>query len=537
MRSTPSISPVSKLCAWLLTASCLAAATPALPPVVIPSSSARLVAGDLQDARKDIANQGAWTSRRVSAARLLLETGKKSDREKVLDVFFDPDESPKISDALLLLVKPVLFTEAGELEAEHLKRVFKLSASSREAWKLHGLHLAASLGVPGLEDEALELLKSAKKDLSRTLKRDEPNAELVRSSKAAIDVSCDLLSRQTPPSPDFLWVLKPLQGHSDRTIRYTAVRALVQMGAKTYAEALAAALSDSYSPIYDVAFEALLDARQPELVPALVGLLAEQPSPIDAKILPDLFRATGQRYLTRKQWDKWLERNENFWVLSEEEHELAVQALVDAMAQSRYGPQGSFFARPLSQHGLVFVLDVSGSMTARVKKRQGPKQGVDIFIPNDLPQKSRMELVKQQVLNAIAGLDEQPFNILTFSTDVKIWREGGSASFESREQALESAREFVSALSPRGGTALHAALEEAFDEQDIREIILLSDGAPSTGITDHKRILRDVKRWAQKRKNVALHCISMGTPNSLLKKIGPATPGGSYTEVEVASAR
>lgn len=323
----------------------------------------------------------------------------------------------------------------------------------------------------------------------------------------------------------------------EREIRKLAVETYIQLGVDLYAQAIADALGDSWIIIYQIASGALLEAQRPEVVPGLINLLGPEPSSVDSRVLPALFRATGQRYLTRKQWEKWLERTDPVIVLSEDEFEIAQNALADAVANSRYGPQGSFFARTVADRGVVFLLDVSGSMSAAITSSTQPSKGLDVFLPKDRTRRSRMDLMKSQVQNALDGLTEQPFNIITFSTDVEVWKDGGSRSFATREEAMASAKAFVSGLRPTGATALHDGLEAAFKEEDIGEIFLLSDGAPSRGVTDPKRIRRDVKRWAQKAKHVALHCISMGLSNELLEEIAPVTPGGSYVEVEVDRRR
>ncbi len=496
---------------------------------------ATLHAQDLADARKTLEDTDASWRRRLDAAEVLMDTGKGRNQERVVDALFDPDGGERFATALLPVARPALVDAQDVVLEEVAERVRKTASSTRDDWRRHGLRLALALDVDGVDDDAAELMTECLKVIDRNASRDPEDRENTWHEQRGLDLACEVLVRRDPPPPSFLFTLQRLRESPDDGVRLAAYRAFATLGAARYAERLAEAVGDRSGAIRQLAVDALMEARRKELVPALVALVDEPGGPGEAWILPLLFRATGQRYLSRSQWEKWLEREgATFQVLTEDEFETAQEALVHALANSRYGPQGSFFSRPVESGHVVFVLDVSGSMSAKL--RDDSQKGVEIFVP-DRPGMSRMELVKQQVINALEGLTDQDYDLLIFSNDVTVWREDGNRAFDTREEALESAKRFIGLQRPSGGTAIHAGLEAAFRVKGVKEIFLLSDGQPSQGITDPKKIARDVRRWSKQGGGVALHCLAMGVANPLLEDIAKETKGGSYVEIEVDRRR
>ncbi len=116
---------------------------------------------------------------------------------------------------------------------------------------------------------------------------------------------------------------------------------------------------------------------------------------------------------------------------------------------------------------VTLVLDVSGSMSGeKIDQARSALQGL---------------------LATLSSRDR--FRLVAFSSAVRPHRLGWSGA---DEEALEDARRWIDQLEADGGTHVAAALEEAFRLESpgdrLPVVIFLTDGIPSVGETDPKRI-------------------------------------------------
>ncbi|KAL4227000.1 Inter-alpha-trypsin inhibitor heavy chain 3 [Mactra antiquata] len=138
-----------------------------------------------------------------------------------------------------------------------------------------------------------------------------------------------------------------------------------------------------------------------------------------------------------------------------------------------------FFApiglKPLPKR-LLFVLDVSGSMAFGRKI-------------------SQLKEAMGQILEQIN--EEDSFNIIIFESDVYSW---SNTMREANKTNIEMARAFVSSLDTQGGTNVHDALMKAINvlQENKQEgvdtpiVVFLTDGAPTVGVRDFKKILNSI---------------------------------------------
>lgn len=120
----------------------------------------------------------------------------------------------------------------------------------------------------------------------------------------------------------------------------------------------------------------------------------------------------------------------------------------------------------------VFVLDKSGSMggTKIEQARSAFNSMIETLLPSDL------------------------FNVVTFDTDVDtLWVEPHSAS----ESSIEEAQTWVSNINPGGSTNFHGAMMTGLnmmtEGENVRALLMLSDGLPTAGeTTDTNEILSAV---------------------------------------------
>lgn len=170
----------------------------------------------------------------------------------------------------------------------------------------------------------------------------------------------------------------------------------------------------------------------------------------------------------------------------------------------------------------IFLIDISGSMETEFTSECGSRFNRLEYVVHDL----------HKILHHRVPSDFQ-FNILTFASHVNHWRNSLQYAYQS---TLKEAEHFLDELDPGGGTNTHDALRAALAEPSVEAIYLLSDGEPTSGITDANSIISDVRNWISMRTTpVQLHTVAflMGheyddpTPRRLMGTLA-AVGGGVF---------
>jgi len=121
---------------------------------------------------------------------------------------------------------------------------------------------------------------------------------------------------------------------------------------------------------------------------------------------------------------------------------------------------------------VVFVFDTSGSMSG--KKMEQARHALSSLLENLNP--------------------DDRFNIITFSSDVKLWK---SRLVNASKSNLAAARHWINDIKAIGGTNIDEALQQSLDMMDAnnshpQQVIFLTDGQPTVGETNITRILQHV---------------------------------------------
>ena len=130
---------------------------------------------------------------------------------------------------------------------------------------------------------------------------------------------------------------------------------------------------------------------------------------------------------------------------------------------------------PIEAKDVTFVFDTSGSM-------------------ND---GNKIEQARRALQTLLSNLNSQDrFNIVTFASDVKPFRDGLTPA---TKENLEAARAFIADIKAVGGTNIKAALSKALataDEKSARpqQIVFLTDGLPTVGETSVEELLSDARK-------------------------------------------
>lgn len=266
--------------------------------------------------------------------------------------------------------------------------------------------------------------------------------------------------------------------------------------------------------------------RSKDSIPYLIERLAKEKGRLFADCQLALKAHTGFRLHTVEKWRDWWRSNKDTFVLP---------PLASVQDKESEGPARvstatiSYFNIPLVSNRVIFLLDVSGSMSAPMggvrqsQPRTGSGGGKRATAP------TRLEEAKVQLQRVITALPEDArFNLIYFDTPVVTFLARMALARKGMKQrALRS----VQGLQPRGSTNIHDALEEAFQDPAVDTIYLLSDGAPSAGkITDPDEIARAVATWNRTRR-IRIHTISLGTKSAFMERLAEES-GGEHVWVQ-----
>ncbi|MCC6547745.1 VWA domain-containing protein [Candidatus Sumerlaeota bacterium] len=142
-------------------------------------------------------------------------------------------------------------------------------------------------------------------------------------------------------------------------------------------------------------------------------------------------------------------------------------------------PRSGVLAQTLPKR-VLFVLDVSGSMEEDGK--------FDKAIS-----------ALRQCLSNLGDADQ--FNVITFASELESFR---PAPIAASREAINEAKDWLQKRSPRGGTNIHDALQEAMKQLasaekkagTVNQIVFMTDGIPTVGRTDKAQIVDLVSKEA-----------------------------------------
>jgi len=116
---------------------------------------------------------------------------------------------------------------------------------------------------------------------------------------------------------------------------------------------------------------------------------------------------------------------------------------------------------------IVYVLDISGSMTSRIDR------------------------AVSELTHALNGLQlGETFNIIAFSDRIQPY---DSNMAPATPATIKQAISFLSMLQVDGGTNLEDAMTRALSLSNVNEVVVLTDGVPTTGETNFKKLARLIR--------------------------------------------
>jgi HEAT repeat protein len=256
--------------------------------------------------------------------------------------------------------------------------------------------------------------------------------------------------------------------------------------------------------------EALRHLRAAEWIEPLVRRTSvEENTRVRAAMFQSLFDITGLSIPDSPEtWTRWWE---------EQGAGFEIPEVVQPRPMTVSGATAaSFYGLPLRSERLVFVIDQSGSMSARDTTASEEDTG---------PRRTRLEQAVVETLNAVRSLDASAqVNVIFFESGIHPWKESVTKLGRKNREDLE---QYLGRQRPMGGTNLFDGLELALQDAEVDTVVLLSDGSPGAGrYVSTEDILRAVGRVNQTRR-IAIHCVSLGRDSELLRRLA-AENGGRY---------
>ncbi|MEM7261317.1 MAG: HEAT repeat domain-containing protein [Planctomycetota bacterium] len=312
-----------------------------------------------------------------------------------------------------------------------------------------------------------------------------------------------------------------LMRHKNVAIRTLSVRALGKIDSGTARGHVIEALSDRAWQVR----RAALQGCEPYPSKALIAALIERMKKEDGALLPMVVRLlitfTGVDLGPQVvEWEKYWGFEKERWDpariagLTKKKKAGKNSGTFVKKADAKNADSPSYFGVEIISKRIAFVVDVSGSMSGRVRV---PKEG------GGTSESTKIDLAKSELIGAINKLRKGTwFNIVKFSGNFTSMRPKlVKLSRKSHKQAVG----FAQGLGAGGGTNIFDSLEFVLKNGDIDTVFLLSDGAPSAGkYTDAPRILEEIER-INATSQVTIHTIAVGFDSELMRRIAEQNDG------------
>jgi HEAT repeat protein len=346
--------------------------------------------------------------------------------------------------------------------------------------------------------------------------------KVVETSKDEVLVAgaLDAITVMRKGENEWLRKVEALASNPRQEVRNAALMQLGKTGDKKFIAPLVAAVSHAEWSTRVAALNGLVTMRAPEGIGAIIAQMDKETGLMLVRFADALWKLTGKPFRTSvPAWRSWWEKEgPGFTPVS-----LSELAKLEAEEELRRLKQttkaATFFGIRILSHRVIFILDVSGSMNEVLRSEYVDKQG-----------KPRIEVAKGELAKCIDALEPASlFNIITFSSDVDHWLDGGVAEFSQSNK--DEAKKFVAALGAGGATNLYDALKIAFTDKDVDTIFVLSDGEPTAGeVTDQFVIRERVQQWNEHR-GIVIHTIAVGGTFQILEWLAQDT-GGSHRKFQ-----
>ena len=325
------------------------------------------------------------------------------------------------------------------------------------------------------------------------------------------------LGRQGPPQEEEELLLS-YAASGDHDTRVLAHALLRQTGGDGGRARLVGAVDD---PDVHIRWHAIrgVGQRAPsaEIVSALITWLPQETNVrLSYQILKYLNRMTDARLgPDPEEWAKWWENAEASYDPSSRRRASRDLEEEGKKTATRY------FTLEVTSKKVVFLLDTSGSMEAKITVPEGPMSTRRI-------KDKKINIAKRELIKVLKTFKKDTFyNVLAFADEcTPLWKRLRKGSKGNTAGAIE----VVQGLTAAGGTNIFDTLAQALKDRKVETIYLLSDGEPSSGsIKDPQEILKEIQVRNGAGK-VKIHTIDLSGQSLFLNRLSKEN-GGRYVSV------
>ncbi|MFH1421949.1 MAG: hypothetical protein ABIH42_04460 [Planctomycetota bacterium] len=425
--------------------------------------------------------------------------------------------------------------------------------------------LALQYAEAKMDDARFEELK---KDLTKTIKSDASGAkskisELAQDdSDRAVDLLVSLSNNITSNAELIDAVqsafntmnseeaLKSISryakgGAGDYKMRIILLEALASKNGEIVVQTLLEAIDDSKDEVACTAIRALGDKRDENTIEPIISFMEKLARKKDrGRIYNDcriaLEKITGKKGPEEaKDWRNWYESYKTGGDSGGQQNPKPVLGGGDFKTSS-------FFGLTIDSDRIIFVIDVSGSMTVAdpppeawvpdrdlgklettavdEEEKKKKEKELEEIKKNWEKERQRIYRVKKELVRVIDSLDKSvKFNIIAFSDQISSWKDKLQPASSGN---MSNAKAWVEALNADGLTCTDGAIREAFKDKDVDTVVLLSDGAPTHiggegraewgGHQDSMAIIGSIYSWLEennKFRKVTIHTIGFKGAN------------------------
>ena len=326
-----------------------------------------------------------------------------------------------------------------------------------------------------------------------------------------------------------------------------ALEAIGRQNTERGAGILITKLDDTRWQVRASAITGLSFTRNAKVVGKVVDALLERAKREEGVLQRHFF--VGMARIVQEAVPGTIEAWESWWTANREEFLKKIEAREDNGLPIEDDPQdmlvetnqgsSSFYGITTTSKHIIYVVDVSGSMSADAKDPGKENAEADA--------KKRIDIAREELKKALAQLtahegDERgmaSFNIVIFANDVEVYKPGKMV--DATKAAKDAAWKWVDEkVVPTYQTNIFDAVEQAFniisassDAKNLKKgadtIFLMTDGYPNRGkFFEEDLIIKEVKKLNGTRK-ITLHTIGVGEGHSakFLSELAAAN-GGQY---------
>jgi hypothetical protein len=300
------------------------------------------------------------------------------------------------------------------------------------------------------------------------------------NSSGLQQVLVELLSHRDPQTQtDAAWGLSQLgnlpaeaetklltMADSERpSLRLQAINALKWFNeSDTAYQVINDGLEDEIWSVRSAAVKSLVGFRRDESLAPLLWLAENELGRVRSDALEALVTLTGEDFGPAVHtWNSWYaDQGGSYKLPSAEEAEAKIAARKNKGLHNHTVAQSGYHGLAVPPGGVIFILDISGSMNTRYSSTE-----------------SYYQHFSNALVETIQALGpESNFNIISFSTGLRVWKDKLVAADDKNRK---SAKLWLESTTPGGATNIFGALRAAISFEDVQTIFIMTDGSPSAG--------------------------------------------------------